>query len=553
MSKHLTFAAMRSIGLWLQAVSVPTKRISVVLAVTLLGTAGSIQAPVQAQQPPISDPGNRAPAGSMPGAWPLCVTSANVNAAPIPGSRLGGPNSDNLFVSFPSSGPIAWTESRHNEGDIAMLIGPFDPNDPSYYPPANFVNDYKPLEGGQPFANTTLAWRVNQQLGALLATARTNGVDNGDFLGNIPVGITHGIAYFNADFGQGWGYRMTDGVFANGGDFSSDLQIGIAGFDNGLGEATVNTAVSFFPYSEGWLGGWVNDGAEGTGAFSSISPNLDPSVVTYTGGLASVLLPNIDSSSDGMLFVAPTSSNNSTNIAAAFPNALGGWNVTIRRDNDDDFSGQTANFGTGNRFQFLYVPYSARNLVGGHVSGSDGSLINSAGNNRFSISRTQAGEYALSVFATDGVTKLTEDDGTVILSVAANLPGSTTLADRKFMSYQFDPVSGDFIIQSRELVAKNSPNSQNVFGDELALRDVNFYFTFLDFNDPVSMMPLGDANGDGFLDFGDLEPFVLALQDPEAHAAQYPNVNVNKVLDFDGDDMFSFGDIEGFVNALLGN
>lgn len=63
---------------------------------------------------------------------------------------------------------------------------------------------------------------------------------------------------------------------------------------------------------------------------------------------------------------------------------------------------------------------------------------------------------------------------------------------------------------------------------------------------------LGDANGDGALDFGDIEPFVLALLDPEAYALAYPGVNPNIVLDFDGDGEFTFGDIEGFVNALLG-
>lgn len=68
----------------------------------------------------------------------------------------------------------------------------------------------------------------------------------------------------------------------------------------------------------------------------------------------------------------------------------------------------------------------------------------------------------------------------------------------------------------------------------------------------VKTVVLGDANGDGFFDFGDIEPFVLALQDPDAFADQYPNVNPDVVLDFDGDGVFSFGDIEGFVNALLG-
>lgn len=63
---------------------------------------------------------------------------------------------------------------------------------------------------------------------------------------------------------------------------------------------------------------------------------------------------------------------------------------------------------------------------------------------------------------------------------------------------------------------------------------------------------LGDANGDGFFDFGDLEPFVLALIDPEQFAITYPHVDPDRALDFDGDGLLSFGDIDGFVNALLG-
>lgn len=526
------------------------RRICVYRAVCLLA-ALSLPATVLGQGPNISDPGNRAPAGSMPGVFPEGVTSSNVNVAPIAGSQFGGNNSDNLLVTFPASGPIAWTESRHNEGDMAMLIGPFDPTNPSYFPPPTHVNDYRPLEGGQPFANTTLAWRVNQQTGALLATVRHNGVNNGDFALGAPLGITHGIAYFNSDFGQGWGYRMTDGVFANGGAFSTDLQMGLAGSDNGAGEASFNTAVSYFPYSEGWLGGWVNDGLAGTAVFSSISPELTPTAVTWVGGLGLVALPDVNSATDGMLFVAPTDSGNSSNIAAAFPNAAGAWSVTVREDNDTDFTGATANLGTGNRFQFLYVPYTARNLVGGHVNGIDASLINSSGNNRFSIRRTRAGEYAVSVFANDGTTKLTEDNGSMILSVAANLPGSTTLADRKFMSYQFDPVSGDFIIQSRELVAVNSNNSQNVFGNELALSDVNFYFAFVDFSNPMTLVPLlGDANGDGEVNNLDINSFIQALLDPAGYAAAFPNIDVDVVLDLNGDGEFNNLDINGFLSLL---
>lgn len=63
----------------------------------------------------------------------------------------------------------------------------------------------------------------------------------------------------------------------------------------------------------------------------------------------------------------------------------------------------------------------------------------------------------------------------------------------------------------------------------------------------------GDANDDGFFDFGDIEAFVLALLDPKQYASQYPGVDVNVVLDMYCDGVFDFGDIEAFINALLGN
>ena len=195
--------------------------------VLLSGIAG------QAEPPEPIDPGLVAPEGSLPGAYPESVTAANVNIAPLPGSILGGDNSDNLKVTFPAAGPIHWTESRHNEGDVALLIGPFDPTDASYYPPNAFVNNYRPLADGEPFANTTLAWRVNRDNGALLATVHHNGVNQQDTFNGSPVGIKHGVAYFNNGFGQGWGFRMNDGQLLNGGEGSADLQMGVAGTDDG--------------------------------------------------------------------------------------------------------------------------------------------------------------------------------------------------------------------------------------------------------------------------------------------------------------------------------
>ena len=64
--------------------------------------------------------------------------------------------------------------------------------------------------------------------------------------------------------------------------------------------------------------------------------------------------------------------------------------------------------------------------------------------------------------------------------------------------------------------------------------------------------PLGDANGDGELNNGDIASFVLALTNHAAHQAMYPNVDPDVVLDMNDDGVFNNGDIAGFVAALTG-
>lgn len=432
---------------------------------------------VWAQPTPSGGPGG----DHAPGAYPSTVTAANMNASLAAGTTLGGAGSDNILVTFPSAGPIAWTDSRHNEGDIALSIGPRLPGDASFYPPNNFVN-YAAVDGD----NTTQAWRVNQQTGALLATPRHNGVDNGDtvtFGSTGPVGMIHGIAYFNQTGAQGRGYRLNDGVYANGDQGSSDLQLGIAGFDDGKGEAVFSVATAYFPYEEGWVGGWVNGGDAGAGTFGSgglaSSPGLDPSVVQWTAGIAQVTLPGVNSATDGMLFVAPTHDDNRSNIAASYPTA-GGWSVAIREDENDDFSGSTTLGSAQNQFQFLYVPYSATNLIGGRIAGT-GTAIHEEGGDKFTLTRTSAGTYELTVLEADLTTKRTESDGVLILSVAGTLPGNPNLANRTFLSYEYDSANQKFIIESRSVAAISSPNSENIFGDDLALIDTDFNFAWVDF------------------------------------------------------------------------
>jgi hypothetical protein len=121
----------------------------------------------------------------------------------------------------------------------------------------------------------------------------------------------------------------------------------------------------------------------------------------------------------------------------------------------------------------------------------------------FDITRTGAGQYSLSING-PGPTKRGENDGMLLLSVAGALPNSDTLPDRKFMSYDYDAGSGNFIIQARELTATNDPaNSENQFGDVLSLRDVDFYFAWVSFTNPLQLGIPGDYNANGTVDAAD--------------------------------------------------
>jgi hypothetical protein len=63
--------------------------------------------------------------------------------------------------------------------------------------------------------------------------------------------------------------------------------------------------------------------------------------------------------------------------------------------------------------------------------------------------------------------------------------------------------------------------------------------------------PVGDLNCDGTVGFGDINPFVLALANPDGYVAAYPNCDIN-LGDINGDGSVNFGDINPFVALLTG-
>ena len=69
----------------------------------------------------------------------------------------------------------------------------------------------------------------------------------------------------------------------------------------------------------------------------------------------------------------------------------------------------------------------------------------------------------------------------------------------------------------------------------------------------VSPLGTGDSNCDGVLNFGDINPFVLALADPAAYALQFPNCSYLHSNDMNGDGRVDFDDVDGLVFGLFGN
>jgi hypothetical protein len=65
----------------------------------------------------------------------------------------------------------------------------------------------------------------------------------------------------------------------------------------------------------------------------------------------------------------------------------------------------------------------------------------------------------------------------------------------------------------------------------------------------IKLHPHGDLNCDGVVDFGDINPFVLALSNPPAYVAAFPQCDIT-LGDMNCDGFVSFQDINPFVACL---
>jgi len=403
--------------------------------------------------------------GTLPGPFPSNTVGA-ANWIASSGNTFDGTTS----IGLEGQGPIPWSISRYNRGDFAVRLSPADAT--AAQDNFDILQDF-PGEGTAAIPSEQ-AWIPNAEAGIIIPTVRTNGpVDWNDTQGPF-----YPVIAASVGGSSGYGYDMVTGAFIKGG---TDIETGKAGDQSSTPspEGNFNFATTWFPYNQGWVGAAVNNpDASGNTSFASTnahSPGLSTNIVTWTGtngtpgGSAVLSLPGVNSANDGMIFATSTQGGSDVKIIslAAKPDGSG-WVVNSRRASESDPSVLDP---ADSQFQFIYIPYHSSNLIGGYVS-SNGAPIKSAGN--FTISRTAAGTYSLDIPGKVGT------NGVLLLQEAAFLPGSTSVADNNFLSYQFTPAAsgtnGTFVIQSRHTAS----------GGTFPLTDTSFYFAWVDFKNPLA-------------------------------------------------------------------
>lgn len=404
--------------------------------------------------------------GGLPGPFPnTSVSAVNVVAK---GSSVF--NGSVEVTGFEGQGPIAWSCNRYNRGDFAMRLAPGDPEAAL----GNLNQGFIEFGDSSPGVPASQAWRPTPAMGITIPTARQNGpIDWGDGEGPFYPTVALSLA------SSGPGYSMLDGSFGSG---DLDVNTGRAGTHASSPEANFSFSLAWFPYDQGWLGGSVaGPGGAGESAWQGANTHtagLSAGLITWPqfppqsgiyGGQAEVRLPGVNSQADGMLFTTSSDGGSDVNIVGVAPFEDGtGWLVTIREDSAiaDPFVEEVAGAGQS-EFQFVYVPFDAMGLVGGHINGANGTKLNAAG--EFTVARTATGTYELTIPGK------TASDGTLLLQAAAYEPDAfDPVATRAFLSYGFS--NGKFVIQARKTVSDTNAD----------LADVDFYVAWVDFAQPLA-------------------------------------------------------------------
>ncbi len=394
-----------------------------------------------------------------------------MDASAVP--DIGGGLRDEIKMNLAGQGPLPWSLSSFGQGRYAPRLNVADPQAAASNLnalPFDLIIDgtaYEWENDIDPWAANGAAWRPHPAKGILLATVRKNGQTWNDGAGPF-----YGVASTPIELSGGEGYSLIDGSFGSG-----DAEISVGKLGTALGGA-INTSVAWFPYDQGWIGGhvasadfeqgeWLRDG------FHHPDLPADPAdLITWTREVGVIVppvtlsLPDVNARTDGMLFTSSierASTNNHLTSVDPKPDGSG-WEIMIRPDTETDPS-----FGAESAlsYSFLYIPYSSTRLIGGHIRGSDASVLNGRGN--YTVKRLAEGRYELVIPGKKS------SDGMLILNAAGRIPGNSRYLSRSALSYEPNEAN-QFIIESRT----------NQGEPDFLLEDTDFYFAWIDFAQPLS-------------------------------------------------------------------
>jgi hypothetical protein len=479
--------------------------------------------------------------GNAPGVFPnKKVLAANIDASvaadglgyppDIVQSNQGAPQqiiwnsggfgtvSRDIIASIPSQTPGAFTFARYQAGAFDFVLNPRDPVAAVQHL-GPYSNPQRVRYGtGGTNVPASQAWVPSPNYGFVFTTVRKNGQqwnDTSPFFYAASYVQLDGVATAQA-------YDMISGHF-RGAQFYTRTTKLVTGTPtnpssdlSNLQRCAVPIAIAWFPYDQGWKAGFfdppeldpnpgtphwkrgdgwgLNSGAAVVGLpllagqrYYNSPTNLLTWVDTTGGltfsGLATLNLPSVSSTNDGMLFTIGNGENNSkrgpsVNNAALLDGA--GWYVAVR-DIEESKTDPTiyASGGSGcdASFSFVYIPYNSDNLIGGQIR-PNGTVAKSAGN--FSVSRLSTGRYAVTIPGKTGT------NGVVLLQTTGYLAtqpaGMSNVVDTSTLSYEYggtNTPNNAFIIESRYI--DTTGGGEGV----VTLRDAGFYFAYVDFQNPL--------------------------------------------------------------------
>jgi phospholipase C len=318
------------------------------------------------------------------------------------------------------------------------------------------INDFRVINGtqssrGDYFVQIGASATDDVTNGILISCIAENGRDNGE-TGN----------YYGVNFGTS---AIDSGASGSPG---SSGQWWIPVFQAPTdGEYNFNVSAAYFPYSEGWLGGWlVNSTGVNGGANNRLIGNpslqLGTHVIDQGSGKTTVDLRAFGINSQSNAVLLAVGGKNEANFALVGDNTNGTWTVSCRDDNgggEQDYVG------------FVCVPLTNHTVVSGKFRGNAAIVLKSE---TFAVTSIGVGTYHLTI---PGVNPT---NGVLIVSAEG---GDTNNVDN-IVSYQLKGDGWD--IQTRDITTDYPPALQQLLNTD----DVTS-FVFIPAPAPLSLTWVG--------------------------------------------------------------